>query len=409
MRSNINFDTSFEVTSVGEYLGYIASIYKTEDGQNLQLFFRGQSVDYWDVRPSIYRNNLLSVEHELLAEPVRRVPSEFGSVHDYFEIMEKNQHYGMCTRLLDVSTNPLVALYFACCEKNNKKEKYETDEVEQGVEKRYPHGVVYFTDAGPVLRYDNRIIQIVSFMASLDLSEEQTLGTVLTMMRSKGIISNEYKTDSEVAGLIKALQGVYVVLPIINNERLARQNGAFMMPAKFNFKISQNDLFDSVVQKAECDLRGEFNKTVFYVRHENKDSIIKELNNYGINEASLFPEFEYQLKHIRKMSEERTKLVAKFEETNVLLEQESESASEETVNLEEANRIINEMVKDSRALKDLEDLLGRNKKSNIYKKNSAYSTLKIEMSKVLVKNKYNPDEALSLSQKILDRIINNEV
>lgn len=49
------------------------------------------------------------------------------------DILIKMQHYGMPTRLLDLTKNPLVALYFACVSKPNND------------------GVVY-TTCGPVFR-----------------------------------------------------------------------------------------------------------------------------------------------------------------------------------------------------------------------------------------------------------------
>ena len=45
-----------------------------------------------------------------MSEPLRQIPNEFVNIGDGFEIMEKYQHYGMCTRLLDVTTNPLVKI-----------------------------------------------------------------------------------------------------------------------------------------------------------------------------------------------------------------------------------------------------------------------------------------------------------
>ncbi|MBO6179861.1 MAG: FRG domain-containing protein [Selenomonadaceae bacterium] len=85
-----------------------------KDGRNDTLFFRGQKTNFWKVQPSIFRDDCLAVEHELMQQPLIHVPNEFSKDMELFEVMAKYQHYGMCTRLLDLTTNPLVALYFAC-------------------------------------------------------------------------------------------------------------------------------------------------------------------------------------------------------------------------------------------------------------------------------------------------------
>ena len=84
---------------------------------------------------------MLSIEHKLMQIPLQKSPIEFREFNSMFDIMTKYQHYGMCTRLLDLTTNPLVALYFAC--KSHGNVFYET---EDGQIEKEPYGVIYYTD-----------------------------------------------------------------------------------------------------------------------------------------------------------------------------------------------------------------------------------------------------------------------
>lgn len=72
---------------------------------------------------------MLSIEHKLMQIPLQKSPTEFRNLNSMFDIMTKYQHYGMCTRLLDLTTNPLVAFYFAC--KKHGAVKYITKDGEE--------------------------------------------------------------------------------------------------------------------------------------------------------------------------------------------------------------------------------------------------------------------------------------
>ena len=110
------------INSVSEYLEHLNNIKQT---RNLTYtvssftFFRGQANASWKISPSLYRQGLFESENLLLTEIRHICPTEIPE--NRFEALVKMQHYGMPTRLLDTTTNPLVALYFAC-ESNTEKE-----------------------------------------------------------------------------------------------------------------------------------------------------------------------------------------------------------------------------------------------------------------------------------------------
>ena len=113
---NILNEDSISVSSLSEYTDAITSIRNSiiEEGNSETLFFRGKSNKAWDIRPSIFRDSLISVEHKIIQTAMARVPQEFRDCLSSFEELTKLQHYGLPTRLLDITLNPLVALYFAC-------------------------------------------------------------------------------------------------------------------------------------------------------------------------------------------------------------------------------------------------------------------------------------------------------
>lgn len=101
-------------------VAYISQLQAANEGSNERFFFRGQSNKNWDVRPCLFRENNLTIESDIISEACARAPFEFGG-RSAFERLTKLQHYGLPTRMLDVTLNPLVALYFACAKCEDKE------------------------------------------------------------------------------------------------------------------------------------------------------------------------------------------------------------------------------------------------------------------------------------------------
>ncbi len=82
------------------------------------IFYRGESSYYPKHKPGISRNsNYVFNENLFYKDIVSMYPKEFENTN-YLNALAKMQHYGIPTRLLDITIDPMIALYFACEEKS---------------------------------------------------------------------------------------------------------------------------------------------------------------------------------------------------------------------------------------------------------------------------------------------------
>lgn len=287
-----------EIKSVGDFLQQIKEWEDSTEnsGKNDTVVFRGQRTDFWRVEPSVFREEYLSVEHDLLQQPLMQIPKEFHSNMDLFEIMAKYQHYGMCTRLLDLTTNPLVALYFACEHHGNVK--YSTD-MKDDIEEREPYGVIYFKRVYPVAAIDKNV-KIISALARLNLNQMNRVDEILEELYTQSVISEQDKTRwlsyEGYEDFVDILKSNYIVRPIYSNDRLVRQSGMFLLAGCFSVQGDSENTF--VVEKERKDFK-DFFDGFFYIDGENKYDFLQELDRCNINEATLFPELEHQLSYIK--------------------------------------------------------------------------------------------------------------
>lgn len=98
-----------EISSIEKYVSYIMELKKRDEELglgNYQWFFRGQKDSTWSIFPNVFRDDKLKSEYTTIQNAVRQNPFEFKQLTE-FETLTKLQHYGLGTRLLDVTLNPL--------------------------------------------------------------------------------------------------------------------------------------------------------------------------------------------------------------------------------------------------------------------------------------------------------------
>lgn len=110
-------NNEIEIKSVVEYISKVDELLRQSkfNPKVHTAFFRGHADKQWELKPSLLRNNgFIENEHLMYRTIVAKHAQEFTMCSSALDYLVKMQHYGLPTRLLDLTTNPLVSLYFAC-------------------------------------------------------------------------------------------------------------------------------------------------------------------------------------------------------------------------------------------------------------------------------------------------------
>lgn len=249
--------------------------------------FRGQKNYSWKGLAPIFRpgERLVDHEHQMVRELISVHPQEFQQDITMFDRLVRMQHYGLPTRLLDVTLNPLVALFFAAQDYADETEKdgkiLKTPRDGKVIVYRAPEDRSKFFDSDTVScisnlanlpMADKRAIQKFEQMNVNDFNKKKELKTLLRYIELERPM---FELRIEPASLYRPI----FVRPKNNNRRIIAQAGAFIL---YGLEATAGTKpYDTTI--GQRSIR---------VPADKKPEIREQLGRLGIDASVLFPELD---------------------------------------------------------------------------------------------------------------------
>jgi hypothetical protein len=277
--SKIHFVFSREGGGEKEELRELLEVMGKEETGKL---YRGQANSAWGLDSSMTREpKYLAYEAEMYYEILSLKPDAFQNDTTIYERLITMQHFGMPTRLLDITRNPLVAIFFAC---NNFDCK---------------------NDDGVIFTFSPK-----SKVDFLNFEDEKLTNNLPALFNHNG---NETHPSTD-----DFLSKIWFIKGIAKNQRINNQSGDFIFVGKG--KQVKEDLH-------------QLPKMAIVIDFETKKILLEQLESLNIHGGAVYPDLTHMSNYISNKYKHDNKSVTITELiNNVVADDKDEVAKPVTKN-----------------------------------------------------------------------------
>jgi len=258
--------------------------------------YRGQRDAAWPNVPALFRPDLLRLEQNekrAVRDLISVHPNEFALDDSMFDKLVRMQHFGLPTRLMDVSRNPLVALYFA------------TDPGDPRDSPTDGAVTAFAVPEGREKYFDSDSVSCLANLANMTANEKEEIVAVRRARLSGTTKTDEINRINAEAVIQRLHQFIRVekphFLPIIDPIDLFKPY--FVHPKMSNRRILSQAggfIIHGLVPPKRINFAHSIIETKFVIPQDAKAGLRQALDLLGINDSTLFPELDRAAKRIKE-------------------------------------------------------------------------------------------------------------
>ena len=248
-----------------------------------KTYYRGQQNINWPVKPSIFRGNWINHEKDFIEEMLINNPYDFENASTTLEKLTKMQHYNAPTRLLDLTKNPYISLYFAC------------EKIKNADKKNYGEIVFFTTQDGKTEKYfDSDAVSIVSNLAMMprdfDIGDDTLPTEDFNNQKDADIQYLLHQIKYEKPHFLDIinpsdLHKCFIVHVKLENKRIINQQGLFLLVGMGKQKTEPADVNANIYKE-------DSKKLIFVIPENRKSEILAQLDTMNINKKFIYPEID---------------------------------------------------------------------------------------------------------------------